>query len=67
MEVAKYKTVYVFNSQLPSHKYQGKMLVKDDYQLQPNETLVVPKEGQDNYWNAETGDWVTSTVTIFLL
>ena len=65
MEVAKYKTVYVFDSQLPSHKYQYKMLVKDDYQLQPNETLVAPKDGQNNYWNAETGDWVASIVTIF--
>lgn len=65
MEVAKYKTVYVFDSQLPSHKYKGKMLVKDDYQLQPNETLVAPKDGQNNYWNAETGDWVASIVTIF--
>lgn len=64
-EVAKYKTVYVFDGQLPSHKYQGKMLVKGDYQLQPNETLVAPKEGQDSYWNAETGDWVASVVTIF--
>lgn len=64
-EVAKYKTVYVFDGQLPSHKYQGKMLVKDDYQLHSNETLVAPKEGQDSYWNAETGDWVASVVTIF--
>lgn len=65
MEVAKYKTIYLYDNSLPSHKYQGKLEVKDDRQLLPGETLVAPKEGQDNYWNTETGDWVASIVTIF--
>ncbi|EEW53037.1 hypothetical protein [Limosilactobacillus antri] len=61
----KYKTVYVFDTQTPSHKYIGQRLVEGDYQLQPNETLDEPQKGQDNFWNAETGAWVTSTVTVY--
>lgn len=61
----KYKTVYVFDTQAPSHKYAGQRQVEEDYQLQPNETLVEPQKGQANYWNAETGAWVASTVDIY--
>ncbi|MCW4387862.1 hypothetical protein [Limosilactobacillus oris] len=63
--VEKYKTIYVFDTQAPSHKYAGQRQVEEDYQLQPNETLVEPQQGQDNYWNAETGAWVASTVDIY--
>lgn len=61
----KYKTVYVFDTQAPSHKYAGQRQVEEDYQLQPNETLVEPQKGQANYWNTETGAWVASTVDIY--
>jgi hypothetical protein len=61
----KFKTVYVFDTRVPSHNYVGQRQVEEDYQLQPNETLVEPQKGQANYWNAETGAWVTSTVDIY--
>lgn len=61
----KFKTVYAFDAQVPSHKYIGQRLVEEDYQLEPNETFIEPQKGQDNYWNTETGAWVASTVDIY--
>lgn len=63
--VEKYKTVYIFDTQAPSHKYAGQRQVEEDYQLLPNETFIEPQKGQDNYWNVETGAWVTTTVVIY--
>lgn len=64
MEALKQKKVYTFDTQAPSHTLIGFRQVEADYQLQPGETFTEPETGQQ-YWNAETGTWVASTVDIY--
>lgn len=65
MDANKLKVVYTFDAQAPSHRYTGKRLVGEDHLLRPDETFTEPYTGQSNYWNTETGAWVTSTVDIY--